>query len=121
MSTTDTITGVYNKEIFDKAMHEVRTEEHWRCAYLDAADRFYVHVELTGHQYYGSPYESCDSCGTCDGARCDGCKVVWILEERVGDSDELREFATVITKEFDETDQVLKVWKEHCEENNIPW
>ena len=37
-------------------------------------DNVYLTTELTGHTYYRSPYESCDSCGTCDGARCDTCR-----------------------------------------------
>jgi hypothetical protein len=39
-------------------------------------DNEYKWTEFTGHLYYGSPYESCDSCGNCDGARCDYCKEV---------------------------------------------
>lgn len=37
-------------------------------------DNVYLITEFTGHTYYRSPYESCDSCGTCDGARCDTCR-----------------------------------------------
>lgn len=37
-------------------------------------DNVYLMTELTGHIYYRSPYESCDSCGTCNGARCDNCR-----------------------------------------------
>lgn len=37
-------------------------------------DNAYLTTDLTGHTYYRSPYESCDSCGTCDGARCDNCR-----------------------------------------------
>lgn len=33
----------------------------------------YITKLLTGHMYYSSPYESCDSCGNCNGARCDNC------------------------------------------------
>lgn len=32
----------------------------------------------TGHLYRNSPYESDDSCGNCDGARCDTCKEIII-------------------------------------------
>ena len=35
----------------------------------------------TGHQYYNSPYESSDSCKTCDGARCETCKEIIIPED----------------------------------------
>lgn len=34
---------------------------------------------LTGHIYYRSPYESDDNCGTCDGANCDRCNVVYTV------------------------------------------
>lgn len=122
MSTVSTIsTGVFNKEIFDKAMEDIRKRENWRCAYLDGNNRFYAQTEFTGHMYFGSPYETADSCGNCNGACCDSCKILWTLEERVGDTDELKEFTTVITKEFSDTDAVLEAWKEHCEKNNIPW
>lgn len=42
------------------------------------------HIELTGHQYYGTSmmaYESVDNCGTCDGARCDTCKTYYVVED----------------------------------------
>ena len=41
----------------------------------------YVTRALTGHTHYGSPYESFDNCGTCDGALCESCKERWWLEE----------------------------------------
>lgn len=43
--------------------------------------------ELTGHQYYGSPYESCDECGNCDGARCDYCKLKYIVKDLFSDKE----------------------------------
>lgn len=36
----------------------------------------YVRKEYSGHIYYGSAFESADSCGTCDGARCETCREV---------------------------------------------
>lgn len=42
---------------------------------------FTIDKVLTGHIYYGSSmsaYECVDSCGTCDGARCDSCKARYI-------------------------------------------
>lgn len=33
-------------------------------------------VHLSGHMYRNSPYETDDSCGNCDGARCDYCKKI---------------------------------------------
>lgn len=36
-------------------------------------DHIWIDKELTGHMYYGSPYESCDECGNCNGAKCDFC------------------------------------------------
>lgn len=35
----------------------------------------------TGHMYYGSPYETYDFCGNCDGAKCEHCRTVFELEE----------------------------------------
>lgn len=40
----------------------------------------WLYSELTGHMYRGSPHETSNSCGNCDGARCDGCKLVWVAE-----------------------------------------
>lgn len=34
----------------------------------------------SGHMYYNSPFETCDSCGNCDGARCDYCREIKIPE-----------------------------------------
>lgn len=35
-------------------------------------------IKYTGHLYRNSPYESDDSCGNCDGARCDTCQKIII-------------------------------------------
>lgn len=43
-------------------------------------DGIYKDIEYTGHQYYRSPYESYDNCGTCDGARCDYCKKKYVVK-----------------------------------------
>ena len=61
--------------------------------YLNANPYYYeikedmvsLHIELTGHQYYNSPYESCDNCKTCDGARCDYCNTKYIVEDLAND------------------------------------
>lgn len=45
------------------------------------SDGIYMRSELTGHMYYKSPYESCDSCGTCDGIKCDTCRTKYIVED----------------------------------------
>lgn len=63
------------------------------CMYFNT-DRYYeikddytcMCEELTGHQYYRSPYESCDSCGNCDGARCDYCKSRYIVKDLITDT-----------------------------------
>lgn len=44
-------------------------------------DHIYCSIEHTGHQYYNSPYESYDNCGTCDGARCDYCKTKYVVKD----------------------------------------
>ena len=36
---------------------------------------------LTGHTHYMSPYECYDSCGTCDGARCNRCHERFEVED----------------------------------------
>lgn len=41
----------------------------------------YISKLLTGHIYYHSPYENCDSCGTCDGGRCDSCHTRYAVSE----------------------------------------
>ena len=35
--------------------------------------------EYNGHIHYGSGLDSCDSCGNCDGANCDGCSKVYTV------------------------------------------
>lgn len=44
-------------------------------------DAISIHTELTGHQNYGSPYESYNNCKNCDGARCDLCNKIYIVED----------------------------------------
>lgn len=46
----------------------------------------YLSEELTGHIYYRSPFESCDSCGTCDGARCQTCRKKYIVRSSKSDT-----------------------------------
>lgn len=35
---------------------------------------------LTGHSNRGSAYDTCDSCGTCNGANCDYCRSEYTVE-----------------------------------------
>lgn len=35
--------------------------------------------ELSGHMYRGSSYETSNSCGNCDGARCDDCEPMYTI------------------------------------------
>lgn len=44
-------------------------------------DGIYIYTELTGHIYYKSIYESCDSCGICNGVRCDTCRRKYIVRD----------------------------------------
>ena len=60
---------------------EVGNPNSWGSAFLDREYRFYVHTEQTGHMYYGSPYETSDDCGNCNGANCDNCRIRWIIED----------------------------------------
>lgn len=109
---------IYDEAIVTKGLKEIHDEENWRCAYLDPEQKIYCHVEFTGHQYFNSPYESCDSCGNCNGARCDYCDVHWILEEWIGDTDEFKEITTVTTRELTDYGPVKKAVKEFIESRN---
>jgi hypothetical protein len=40
-----------------------------------------ITTNLTGHLYYGSSYESCSNCGTCDGGKCDYCHAVYVTSD----------------------------------------
>jgi hypothetical protein len=65
-----------------------------------------VATHFTGHDYYNSPIESDDNCGTCSGARCDNCKEqyeVWGIDKRFYDKGE----AETAEKEFDEGNKSL--------------
>lgn len=42
-----------------------------------------MNKQLTGHLYLGSSYETCNSCGNCNGANCDSCETEWIVEGKV--------------------------------------
>ena len=55
------------EEIVVDIIDLVSEEKYWE---LDT-DVYYTH-----HMYRNSPYETCDNCGNCDGARCEGCKKV---------------------------------------------
>ena len=40
----------------------------------------FVTEVFTGHMHYGSPYESYDNCGTCDGANCNSCRTLYEVQ-----------------------------------------
>lgn len=69
---------------------------------------------LTGHMYYMSPYETYDSCGNCDGARCDRCKTLYEVQDfdfdlhRLYDTKELAEKIRDKCKEVD-TEEAVKI------------
>ena len=54
---------------------------------------------LTGHTHYMSPYECYDSCGTCDGARCETCRERWVAEGWDLDDPDIGTFKKFSTKE----------------------
>lgn len=49
-------------------MNKVASEDFWS---IEGSRTEYSH-----HIYRNSPFESCDSCGTCDGARCEDCRKI---------------------------------------------
>lgn len=103
---------IYDEAYVTKGLKKIHDLENWRCAYLDPDHKLHCRVEFTGHQHFGSPYETCNSCGNCNGARCDHCVVSWILEERIGDADEFKEVIIVTTKELTDYEPVKKVVKD---------
>lgn len=59
-----------NQPIRVEILDKVLDPQYW---YL-----FGERVRYSGHLYRNSPYESDDSCGNCDGARCETCKKIII-------------------------------------------
>ena len=57
--------------------YENTVDEYWEIP----RDNIHMYSELTGHIYYRSPIESCDSCGTCNGACCGSCRKVYVVED----------------------------------------
>lgn len=60
--------------------------DHYNYYYEIEMEDAYLSEELTGHMYYRSPFESCDSCGTCDGARCQICRRKYIVRSSKSDT-----------------------------------
>ena len=99
----------------DAALQEIRDEPNWRCAYLDEARTIFCRTQYTGHMYYNSPYETCDSCGNCSGAKCDYCRIEWILTEIHDGGETETEIATVFTDSFSDTEPVKRALREYIE------
>lgn len=59
---------------------------HYDYYYEIEMEDAYLSEELTGHIYYRSPFESCDSCGTCDGARCQTCRQKYVVRSSKSDT-----------------------------------
>lgn len=55
---------------------------------------------LSGHRHRNSTYETCNTCGNCDGWNCDSCSKMWSiynddkLQKVVYNKEELEEFIT---------------------------
>lgn len=54
-------------------------DPHHKYTWVVPSEPLSLQTELTGHMYYGSPYETYDSCGNCDGARCETCNKRYIV------------------------------------------
>lgn len=54
-------------------------EPHHEYSWCIPEEPLSLETELTGHMYRGSAHETCDSCGNCDGARCDTCTKRYIV------------------------------------------
>ena len=57
----------------------------WEKVCIDGEEFDYMkrilESSLSGHVYRNSPFETDDSCGNCDGARCDSCREIYVLTE----------------------------------------
>lgn len=42
------------------------------------------YMQLSGHSMIDSAYSCADSCGSCDGARCDRCHEIYVIEHDDG-------------------------------------
>ena len=68
------------EDYIGKILGNIITYYFSRFLYYDIEeDHIYMRREFTGHTYYKSPYESCDICGTCDGAKCSMCKTIYTV------------------------------------------
>lgn len=96
-----------------KKLATMADRKSWRCAYLDNEETIYAHTQYTGHMHYGSPFETCYECGNCDGARCQRCRIEWIIEDKnlptdgdaVGDGAIIGRF---YTDRFDEINRIAE-------------
>ena len=72
-----------NRPVMDaiRIMHDIMTYFLYGDIYYYEVidDGIYIRTEFTGHMYRNSPYETSDSCGNCDGARCDTCSKRYIV------------------------------------------
>ena len=73
---------------------------------------FIMTEALTGHMYYMSPYETFDSCGNCDGAKCEYCKTMYMVEDFTGQNIIPSGYKLFKTKEEGE-EYMTKLEKEH--------
>lgn len=85
--------------------------------YLERYEAKSIEVEKTGHLNRGSDYSSSDSCGNCDGARCDYCHDIYcvtIFEKPIFDGDLGYSVQNIRVKRyFQDWDDALKFFTEN--------
>lgn len=68
-----------------------------------------MYMELTGHLYQNSPYETAYNCGNCDGGRCHDCRESYIVnkyEPVINEHGEV-DIKTVLWKKFFNKDKAI--------------
>lgn len=87
-----------------------------------------LEAQFTGHMYYKSTYESCDSCSNCNGARCDNCKrkylvVEWLYNEEYFDKDDEHIIPKEILYSGFSKEKAIEIYNQRffeiCTENHI--
>ena len=68
-----------------------------------------INRAFTGHVYFKSPYECYDSCGTCDGAKCETCRERWEVVGWDPEDPDTNLYKTFSTKE--EAQEFADAWE----------
>ena len=73
-----------------------------------------IELELSGHLYRGSAFETSDNCGNCDGANCHRCCNIWTVikySDPIMTDDGYYELKVVKRKIFYNEDEAMSFYK----------